>query len=94
MFYGRAARNGRRSVASLTAIEGDGNRGRIHAHVLLGNSPVHSISDATAVIKRVLGSILVFGHYDIRRYREERHLGYALKQGFDALFPDGCRQEK
>jgi len=94
MFYGRAARSGKRSLASLTVTEKAKNRGGFHTHLLLGKSPAHSISEAKEIIRKVLGSIRIFGYFDVRRYRDERHLSYALKQGSEALFPDGCRRAK
>lgn len=94
MFYGRAARRGKRSLASLAVIERNKNKDGFHAHLLLAKSPAHSISEAKEIIKRVLGSIRVFGYFDIRRYRDERHLSYVLKQGSEALFPEGCRRAK
>lgn len=94
MFYGRAARTGQRSLASLAVTEKAKNWEGFHAHLLLGKSPAHSISEAKEIIKRVLGSIRIFGYFDVRRYRDERHLSYVLKQGSEALFPDGCRRAK
>jgi len=94
MCFGRAARNGKRSLASFPVIERAKNGEGFHAHLLLGKSPAHSISEAKKIIKRVLGSIRIFGYFDVRRYRDERHLSYVIKQGQEALFPEGCRHAK